>query len=129
VPSRTAPARLRPISSAPQSAKPSVTADLPTNTLSCASSGAGARVVAQKASMQCASASAPVCAVSTGGAPADSSGSTIAVCGMRCGLETPTLSVRSASVTTATGVTSEPVPAVVGTATTGSTGPGTRSSP
>lgn len=39
----------------------------------------------------------------------------------------PTFSVRSGSEITATGVASEPVPAVVGTAMTGSTGPGTGS--
>ena len=37
----------------------------------------------------------------------------------------PTLLIRSGSESTATGVTSEPVPAVVGTAISGSTGPGT----
>jgi hypothetical protein len=46
---------------------------------------------------------------------------------MRCRLATPTFIRVVASVITATGVTSEPVPAVVGTAISGSTGPGTDS--
>ena len=44
-------------------------------------------------------------------------------------LETPTFSSRSGSVNTETGVSSEPVPDVVGTATRGIVGPGTRDSP
>lgn len=58
-----------------------------------------------------------------------SSGSQIAVCGMRCGLEMPTFISRSGSDRTATGVASDPVPDVVGTATTGMVGPGTTDSP
>ena len=41
----------------------------------------------------------------------------------------PTLVPRSVSAITATGVTSEPVPLVVGTAITGATGPGILFSP
>ena len=63
------------------------------------------------------------------GAPIVRSGSTIATRGMSVASETPTLSSRSGSETTATGVASEPVPAVVGTATIGSTAPVTLFSP
>ena len=48
---------------------------------------------------------------------------------MRCGLEMPTFISRSGSDSTATGVASDPVPEVVGTATTGRVGPGTTDSP
>ena len=65
------------------------------------------------------SASAPAIAVSDGGQVIVRSGSQMAAAGIRCGLEMPTLSVRLASEMTATGVTSDPVPAVVGTAITG----------
>ena len=58
-----------------------------------------------------------------------STGSTIAKSGIRCTLETPTFRARSGSVSTETGVSSEPVPEVVGTATSGIVGPGTRDSP
>ena len=44
-------------------------------------------------------------------------------------LAMPTFSRFAGSLTTATGVTSEPVLAVVGIATTGNTGPGTALSP
>src|SRR5690606_20449261 len=80
-------------------------------------------------SARCTRASIPEAAVTPAGAPRVSSASTIAAAGTRYGLETPTLSSRSGSVTTATGVASDPVPAVVGTATSGVTGPGTRFSP
>ena len=82
------------------------------------------RRTAVNASITCERASAPALAVRAGGQPSVSSGSHTAVCGMRWGLEMPTLLTRSGSVRTATGVTSDPVPAVVGRATTGSTGPG-----
>ena len=75
------------------------------------------------------SASMPAYAETVAGALTVSSGSTMAARGIRYGLETPTFISRSGSATTATGVTSEPVPAVVGTATTGVTGPGTAFSP
>lgn len=61
-----------------------------------------------------ASASAPEIAVSEGGQVKVSSGSQIAVCGINSGLATPTFIIRSGSARTATGVTSDPVPAVVG---------------
>ena len=66
----------------------------------------------------------PEYTVTPRGAPIVSSGSTIATRGIRNGLETPTFSSRSGSEITATGVASDPVPAVVGTATSGTTGPG-----
>ena len=53
----------------------------------------------------------------------------MAVRGIRYGLEIPTFIPSSGSPMTETGVTSEPVPAVVGSATSGTTGPGTRCSP
>lgn len=82
-----------------------------------------------KASIAWVMASAPAMAESEGGQVRVRSGSHIATCGMRCGLEMPTFMTRSVSDRTATGVTSEPVPAVVGTAINGSTGPGTLNSP
>jgi len=75
------------------------------------------------------SASMPECAVTEGGQVRVSSGSQIAERGIRCGLEMPTFMPSSGSPMTETGVTSEPVPAVVGSATSGTTGPGTRCSP
>lgn len=75
------------------------------------------------------SASAPAMAVSPLGQVSVSSGSQIAVWGIRCGLETPTFRSRALSASTATGVTSEPVPDVVGIAITGMTDPGTLYSP
>ncbi len=68
-------------------------------------------------------------AVTTAGQPRVSSGSTTASLGRRCSLSVLTLTPASASVSTAAGVTSLPVPAVVGTQTSGTTGPGTRFSP
>ena len=102
----------------------SVSSFLPTKTRSVASSAVTGRRTAVKASITCERASAPALAVSAGGQPSVSSGSQMAVCGMRCGLEMPTLLTRSGSVSTATGVTSDPVPAVVGRATTGMHGTG-----
>ena len=67
----------------------------------------------------------PECAVTVGGAPSVSSGSQIAWRGIRCGLATPTFICVCGSVMTETGVASEPVPAVVGSATSGRIGPGT----
>ena len=75
--------------------------------------------------MACESASMPECAVTTGGAPTVSSGSQIAWRGIRCGLATPIFMSVAGSVMTATGVASEPVPAVVGSAISGTIGPGT----
>ena len=67
----------------------------------------------------------PECAVTTGGAPSVSNGSQIACRGIRCELATPIFIAVVASVMTATGVASEPVPAVVGSAISGTIGPGT----
>ena len=72
--------------------------------------------------MQCDSASSPVDAVSPGGRPSVRSGSQIARFGIKCGLMKPSLRP-SASVSSAALPTSAPVPAVVGTAITGATGP------
>ena len=102
---------------------------LPTKTLSCVRSGVRGRRIAVKASIAWVMASAPAMAVRPGGQVSVRSGSQIAVTGMRCGLEMPTFSTRSVSERTATGVTSDPVPAVVGTAIRGRIGPGTSSSP
>jgi hypothetical protein len=63
--------------------------------------------------------------VTVAGAPIVSSGSQTAWRGIRCGLATPTFIAVAESVMTETGVASEPVPAVVGSAISGSTGPGT----
>ena len=82
-----------------------------------------------KASIAWVKASAPAIAVRDGGHVIVSSGSQIAAVAIRCGLEMPTFKIRSGSEITATGVTSEPVPAVVGTAITGRIGPGTLNSP
>ena len=62
----------------------------------------------------------PVAAVIAGGSPSISSGSTIATCAPMSGVP-PTLNLirRSWSVMTAQSVTSLPVPAVVGIATSG----------
>ena len=67
----------------------------------------------------------PAWAVTTGGAPTVSSGSQIACRGIRWRLATPIFMSVPGSVTTATGVASEPVPAVVGSAMSGISGPGT----
>jgi hypothetical protein len=53
----------------------------------------------------------------------------MATSGISSGEEIPTFIVRSGSAITATGVTSEPVPAVVGMQISGMTGPGTLYSP
>ena len=89
------------------------------------SSTDGSSRAAMYASTACESASMPECAVTTGGAPIDSSGSQIAWRGIRCGLATPIFISVAGSVMTETGVASEPVPAVVGSAISGTTGPGT----
>jgi len=78
-----------------------------------------------KDSIACESASMPECAVTMGGAPTVSSGSQIAWRGIMCGLATPIFISVAGSVITATGVASEPVPAVVGSAISGTLGPGT----
>ena len=71
------------------------------------------------------SASTPTDAVTPGGQVRVSSGSTIATDGRRYWCETPVFVPNRGKSTTATVVTSDPVPEVVGTATRGSTGPGT----
>ena len=63
-------------------------------------------------------ASMPVAAVTCGGRPSVSSGSRIAQSGSSRGETTPFFSVVGV-VTMAIGVTSEPVPAVVGTSSSG----------
>ena len=71
-----------------------------------------------KVSMQCAMASMPVAAVSSGGRPSVSSGSQIATFGIRNHEWKPTLRP-SSRMTMAPRATSLPVPAVVGTAISG----------
>ena len=71
------------------------------------------------------SASIPECAVTWGGQEMVSEGSTIAHFGMMRRVAIPTFMNRFGSVTTATGLTSEPVPDVVGIPITSTTGPGT----
>jgi len=77
------------------------------------------------ASRACISASMPTAAVTPGGHDTVSSGSTIASDGRRYWCETPVFVPSRGKSTTATVVTSEPVPDVVGKATSGRTGPGT----
>src|SRR5579863_4302205 len=84
---------------------------------------------AQNDSIACASASMPECAVTLAGQETVSAGSTTAHFGIRARDAMPTFIARSGSATTATGLTSDPVPAVVGTATTGAIGPGRLFSP
>ena len=79
--------------------------------------------------MACMSASSPTAAVTAGGQPIVSSGSQIASRGRRCWCEMPVFTRCSGTSRTATAVTSEPVPAVVGSATTGRSGPGTARPP
>src|SRR5204863_8570922 len=110
------------ISAVARSANVSDRAFLPMNTAS--ELGGSPRSAAVNASIAWASASIPANAVTVGGQPYVSVGSTTATVGISARLEIPTLSAASGSVITDTGVTSEPVPAVVGTATTGATGPG-----
>jgi hypothetical protein len=71
------------------------------------------------------SASRPVAAVTPGGHDTVRDGSTIASDGRRCAWETPVFVPSRGKSTIATVVTSDPVPDVVGRATTGRTGPGT----
>ncbi len=126
--SSTATANEDPSSSTARSASTSENAFRPVKTGSTVSH-AGSSSAAVNDSTACTRASMPANAVTPRGAPRVSSGSTIAVVGTRWGLEIPTFVSRSGSDTTATGVTSDPVPAVVGMATRGSDGPGTRFSP
>ena len=71
------------------------------------------------------SASSPVAAVTPGGHDVVSSGSTTARLGWRKRWEIPVFVPRLGKSTIATVVTSEPVPDVVGSASTGRSGPGT----
>ena len=71
------------------------------------------------------SASMPVDAVTPGGHDTVSVGSTIASEGRRYPCEIPVFVPRRGKSMIATVVTSDPVPDVVGKATTGRTGPGT----
>ena len=72
--------------------------------------------------MACTIASIPVAAVTCFGTVTVSKGSSTAISGMITGDTTPIFSL-SPVVTMAIGVTSEPVPAVVGTSINGSLGP------
>ena len=69
-----------------------------------------------KDSIACVSASMPVAAVMCGGSPVMSSGSSAAIFGTSRGSMMTSLVWCSGSAMTAATVTSEPVPAVVGTA-------------
>ena len=72
----------------------------------------------------------PLAAVIDAGRPSVSSGSQSAIFGRRNGCAIPVLTLSLGRSRTATAVTSEPVPDVVGTATTGISGPGgTRAPP
>ena len=73
-------------------------------------------------------ASIPVAAVTAAGRPTVSSASRIAQSGSSCGETTPFFSAAPV-VTMAIGVTSEPVPAVVGASTSGSRPPLTSPTP
>ena len=83
-------------------------------------SAGGLTAGAMKVSMQCAIASMPVAAVSAGGSLSVSSGSSSAALGIRCQLWKPSLRP-SSTIRIAPRATSLPVPAVVGTAISGST--------
>ena len=78
--------------------------------------------------MACTIASIPVAAVTAAGRPTVSSASRIAQSGSSCGATTPFFSAAPV-VTMAIGVTSEPVPAVVGASTSGSRPPLTSPTP
>ena len=69
--------------------------------------------------------SAPAAAVTSGGAVSVFSGSTTPSVGRRSRLETPALTCWATTWVTATAVVSLPVPAVVGMAMSGLSGPGT----
>ena len=73
-------------------------------------------------------ASMPVAAVTAAGRPTVSSASRIAQSGRSCGATTPFFSAAPV-VTIEIGVTSEPVPAVVGASTSGRRSPLTRPMP
>jgi len=69
-----------------------------------------------KGSITCVSASSPVLAVTSGGTPSVSSGSTSATAGSISGLRRLAFTPSCSASSTALRVTSAPVPAVVGTA-------------
>ncbi len=69
--------------------------------------------------------SAPAAAVTSGGAASVFSGSTMPRAGRSSRWETPAFTCWSTTWATATAVVSLPVPAVVGTAISGLSGPGT----
>ena len=81
-----------------------------------AGSGKASLSTAVNASTAWVRASMPLSAVTFGGQPTVSSGSTTANAGRRNGLRHDTFMCRSVSVKTAAADTSDPVPAVVGTA-------------
>ena len=95
---------------------PSATRRIPPSAIE---SAIGCQPRASRASTQWVSASSPVAAVSQAGMSRCSSGSMIATLGIRNGLKTATLTLRSVSTTTVDRPTSEPVPAVVGMAMRG----------
>ena len=80
------------------------------------------RAVTTSPAIAWASASIPVYAVSFGGSPCVSTGSTSACWARSSGLAMPALTWVPSSVITAPPDTSEPVPAVVGTHTSGTDG-------
>ena len=106
-PSRTALTSAPPASRVASSATPSPT---------------GVDTFTTIAAIACASASIPVMAVIDGGSPHVRTGSTRACCARRSGLAMPALVWVASSVMTAPPETSEPVPAVVGTHTSGIAG-------
>src|SRR5262245_41108465 len=76
-------------------------------------------------SIACVRMSQPAAAVTSGGAVSVLSGSTIPTAGRRRRCETPAFTWWARTWVTATAVVSLPVPAVVGTAINGLSGPGT----
>ena len=106
-PSRTARTSAPPASRVASSATPSPT---------------GVAALTTTAAIACASASIPVIAVIPGGSPQVRTGSTSACWARRSGLAMPALVWVASSVMTAPPETSEPVPAVVGTHTSGIAG-------
>ena len=114
VPSSTAVRRLAVISSIPSRASGSV---------------CSVALTEMNASMLWISASMPAAAVMPGGHDIVSIGSTMAMSGIRCGLTTPCFTFFFSFAKMAMAVTSEPVPAVVGTAISGSPFLGTMSTP
>jgi hypothetical protein len=96
---------------------------------SATASASGWKPAATYASRPWVKASIPVAAVSRGGRSTVSSGSQIATRGMRNGLKMTVLRPVSGSVATPERPTSDPVPAVVGIATSGGMSSRTKRSP